>query len=220
MALDTFTNLQTAIAAELNRSDLAAVVPDFITRFEAKARRELRDWLRTTLSVTNVTGDYAVAATGAEVLGVSYHDGTNGAHNFPLDLVSREQYQNLMDAQAIPVSTPGQVCYVDKDVQTGTTTLRFWPPVTATGPIANLLIEVVGYLPALGVSQATNALLRDAPDAYLAGSCAEAAKYLQHDERVAIWSADRDAAFRSLRIATERQLYGGAPRPRALARVF
>lgn len=220
MALDTYTNLQTAVGAELARSDLAAFVPDFITRFEAKARRALRDWYRTTILLTNTTGDVALAATVSDVLSVARNDGTSGAHNFSLDLISRDDYQRWMESESIPSSTAGQLCYLDLDVTTGLTTLRFWPPATASGPIANLKVEVVGYIPALSATQTTNALLRDAPDAYLYGSCAEAAKYLQHDERIPVWTGERDAAFKELRIQTERRLYGGAPRRVTLPMVF
>jgi len=220
MALDSYVNLQAAVATELARSDLTGIIPDLIVRFEAKARRALRDWYRTTIPLTNVTGDTALAATVSDVLSVARNDGTSGAHNFPLDLISREDYQRWMESESIPSSTAGQLCYPDLDVTTGLTTLRFWPPATASGPIANLKVEVVGYIPALSASQTTNALLRDAPDAYLFGSCAEAAKYLQHDERIQTWSADRDAAFKELRIQTERRLYGGAPRRVTLPMVF
>lgn len=220
MALDTYTNLQLAIGAELNRSDLANVIPDLITRFEVRARRELRDWLRTTLTATNIVADYVVPVTVSDILSVNYNDGANGAHNFVLDLVDKEAYHGWMELQSRPVATPGQVCYPDVDVDGNTTTLRFWPPATASGPIANLKIEVIKYLPALAAGQATNALLREAPDCYLNGSCAEAEKYLQHDERLAVWSAERDAAFKGLRILTERRLYGGAPRRKTFSRVF
>jgi hypothetical protein len=220
MALGTYTDLQTAVAAELNRSDVAQFIPDFITRFEAKAKRSLREWLRATLTLTNVTADTVLAATVGDVLSVAYNDGTSGAHNFILDVVSREDYQRWMESQSIPSSTAGQLVYVDFDADAGTTTLRFWPSATASGPIANLKVEYVKILPALSATQTTNALLREAPDAYLYGACAEAAKYLQHDERIAVWSAERDAAFTELRILTERRLYGAHPRRVSLPRVF
>lgn len=220
MALDTYANLQLAVIAELNRGDLSGVIPDFITRFEAKARRALRDWYRTTIALTNVQGDTALAATVSDVLSVARNDGTSGSHNFPIDLVSREDYQRWLESESAISSTAGQLCYLDLDVTTGLTTLRFWPPASASGPIPNLKVEVVGYIPALSASQTTNALLRDAPDAYLFGSCAEAAKYLQHDERIPIWEGQRDAAFKELRIQTERRLYGGAPRRVTLPMVF
>ena len=220
MSLDTYANLQLAVGVELNRSDLTAVIPDFITRAEARFRRELRDWLRTTIALTNVTADTALAATVSDVLSVSYNDGAAGAHNFPLDLVSKEQYQNLMESQSSIRTPAGQVCYVDQDVVAGTTTIRFWPPAGSTAPIANLKVECVGFLPALSGTQTTNALLRDAPDLYLFGSLVEAASYLAHDERIPVWEDRVKDGMRSLRILTERRLYGGAPRPRQLARVF
>lgn len=220
MSLATYSDLQAAVAAELNRGDLSSQVPDFITRFEVKARRALKGWLRSTITATNVTADYTIPATVAEVIGANINDGTNGSHNFAIDLISKEAYQQFMEAESTGSSTAGQLAYPDVDVDAGTTVLRFWPPATTSGPIANLKIEIIKVLPSLSASQTTNALLRDAPDAYLWGSCLEAAKYLQHDERIPIWRDDLQAAFRELRIFTDRKLYGGAPRRKALPVVF
>lgn len=220
MALDSYANLQIAVGAELGRSDLTGVIPDLITRFEAKARRALKDWLRSTLTLTNTTADVVLAATVGDVLSVSRNDGTNGAHNYSLDIVTKDAYQGWMELESIPVATAGQLCYVDYDADAPTVTLRFWPPATATGPIANLKVEYIKILPALSATQTTNALLREAPDAYLFGSCAEAAKYLQHDERIGVWSSERDAALKELRILTERRLYGGHPHRVTLPMVF
>ena len=220
MALDTYANLQTAVADWLSKASLTAQIPDFITLAEARLRRELKDWLRTTLLATNVTADYALPATVQDVVGVSYNDGAAGAHNFPVDLISRTDYQTWMERDAGANTPAGQLAYPDVDVVTGITTLRFWPPATASGPIANLKITVAGYLPALSNANPTNALLRDAPDLYLFGALAESAPYLQHDERTAVWEARLVAGVKALRVSTERRLYGGAPRRREFARVF
>lgn len=220
MPLDTFTNLQSAIGAELNRSDLSGQIPDFITRFEVKARRALHDWLRTSVTATNVTADYTLPATVSDVLSVNINDGTNGSHNYVMDLIDKGQYQSFMEQDSSGSSTAGQAVYPDVDVDAGTTVLRFWPPATTTGPIANLKVEVVKVLPSLSASQTTNALLREAPDLYLYGSLVEAGNYLQHDERIPGWIAARDQGFRDLRILTQRRLFGGAPRRHQLPVVF
>ena len=220
MALDSYAALQTVVADWLNKSSLTAQIPDFITLAEVRLRRELKDWLRTTLLATNVTADYQLPATVQDVVGVSYNDGAAGAHNFPVDLISRTDYQTWMERDAGANTPAGQLAYPDLDVSTGITTLRFWPPATTTGPIANLKINVDGYLPALSGSNPTNALLRDAPDIYLFGALAESAPYLQHDERLATWEARLAAGVKALRVSTERRLYGGAPRRREFARVF
>src|SRR5690348_12734157 len=221
MPLDgTYGGLQLSVADWLNKTSLTAQIPDFIALAEARLRRELKDWLRTTLTATNVTGDYTLPGTVQDVLGVYYNDGTSGAHNFDLDLINRTDYHTWMERQSIPSSTAGQLCYPDLDVVTGLTTLRFWPPATPTGPIANLGISVAGYLPALSGSNPTNSLLRDAPDIYLFGALAESAPYLLHDERLPLWEARLAAGVKALRISSERRLYGGAPRRREFARVF
>jgi len=220
VALDTYANLQLAVIDWLIKPSLTAQIPDFITLAEVRLRRELKDWLRTTLLATNVTADYQLPATVQDVVGVSYNDGAAGAHNFPVDLISRIDYQTWMERDAGANTPAGQLAYPDLDVSTGITTLRFWPPATVTGPIANLKISVDGYLPALSGSNPTNALLRDAPDLYLFGALAESAPYLQHDERLQVWEARLSAGVKALRVSTERRLYGGAPRRREFARTF
>lgn len=220
MSLDTYANLQTAIGAELGRSDLTGVIPDLITRFEAKARRSLKEWLRTSITATAVTADYLLPVTVSDVLSVNINDGVSGAHNYAMDTITKDEYQTFMESASIASSTPGQVCYPDVDVDAGTTTLRFWPPATVSGPIANLKVEIVKVLPALSATQTTNALLREAPDLYLSGSLVEAEKYLMHDERVPLWKEDRDQGFKELRILTDRRLAVGLPRRPMLPRVF
>jgi hypothetical protein len=218
MAITTYAELKTALGNWLNRADLSDRLPEFIALAEARFRRDLRDWLRFSVSLTNLTGDTLLAATVSEVLGVAMNDGPSGANNYALDLVTREEYQRFLHADA-NVGSPTRV-FPDFDADAGTTTLRFWPPASASAPVANLRVEAVKVLPALSDSQTTNALLREAPDVYLKASLAEAAEYLMHDERVAMWQAEATAGIRGLRIQSERRLYGGTPRPRPLPVVF
>jgi hypothetical protein len=221
VALDgTYSGLLASIADWLNKSSLTAQIPDFVVLAEARLRRELKNWLRTTVVASNITADYAVPGTVQDVVGVSYNDGAAGAHNFPVDLISDTDYQTWMERNAGAATPPGQLCFPELDVVAGTTILRFWPPATVTGPIANLKIKVAGYLPALSNSNPTNGLLRDAADVYLYGALAESSLYLQHDERLAVWEARLSAGVKALRVSTERRLYGGAPRRREFARTF
>jgi len=62
MAISTYSNLQTAIATWLNRSDLTSVIPDFITLAEERISRDIRarrqvvnTTLTTTANVQSVT---------------------------------------------------------------------------------------------------------------------------------------------------------------------
>lgn len=216
--ITTYAELQAACANWLDRADLVSRIPEFIALFEGRARRELREWLTTTVSLTNVTGDSTLAATVESVLGVALNDGAGGAYNHPLDLIGFQDYHDRMGGNPA-VRAPVQAVYVEVDEDAETTVLRWYPPVSAASPIDAVSVLAVGYLPSLAVS-ATNRLLDVAPDAYLYGSLVEAAEYLAHDERVPRWEQRTAQALAALKLQTERKRFGGQPRPRRLPVVF
>lgn len=220
MSVTTYDELKASIASWANRDDLdATIIPDWIAFFEARARRELRDWLTSTVSLTNLTGDTALAATVEEVVSVAYNDGAGGVRNAPLDLLSFEDYHQRMACDSA-VRAPVQGVYLDRDEVANTYTLRFYPPVSAASPLAKLAVLAVGVLPSLGASQASNRLLAVAPQLYVKGALVEGAEFLEHDERVPLWMDEVSKGFRALKLQTERKRTGGSPRPAALARVF
>jgi len=218
MALSTYAELKATMTRWLVRSDLTADIPDFIALFEGRARRELREWLHTTISATNLTTNYVVAATVDIVLGVAYNDGAGGVRNGPLDLIGFEDYHARMACDAT-VRQPVQAVFVDRDEVANTTTLRFYPPVSVSAPLSAIALDVIGYLPALSDSATTNRLLAVAPDAYLYGALLESAPFLQHDERIPIWQSRCDEALQGLTMHTERKLQSGN-RPMRFERVF
>lgn len=220
MSVTNYTELLASVASWANRDDLdATVIPDWIAFFEARARRELRDWLTSTVSLTNLTGDTALAATVEEVISVAYNDGAAGVLNAPLDLLSFEDYHQRMACDS-SVRAPVQGVYLDRDEVADSYTLRFYPPVSAASPLANLAVLAVGVLPSLGASQATNRLLAVAPEAYIKGSLIEGAEYLEHDERIQVWKGEVADIFHGLRLQTERKRTGSYPRPVRLPVVF
>jgi len=219
VTIASYTDLQTACGTFLNRTDLAGAIPDFIALFEARAKRELREWLTFTVTATNLTTDYMLPATVSDVIGVWHNDGPSGAHNRPIHLITGEEYHLWMESSSSAGSLV-ELVYVDYDADAPATVLRFYPPASSTGPLANLKVEAVKVLPALSASQTTNALLREAPDAYLYGSLAESAPYLQHDERLPMWEARTKEVIRDLRILSERRRFGALPRARLARTVF
>src|ERR1700744_4538937 len=70
MALDgTYTGLQASIASWMNRTDLAAVIPDFVTVVESRIARDLRlrnQIITTTLSATAGVESVALPADWLE----------------------------------------------------------------------------------------------------------------------------------------------------------
>lgn len=223
MALDTYTNLKTAVADWLNRSDLTSAIPDFITLAEAQMRRDLKQYLTSSFTKAAAAADLDVDATAtyevAEVLGVAMNDGAGGTYNHPLLPIDRDTYQQLMSNDST-VRAPTRFYFVDRDQDSQTTTLRFYPPLSATNTI-NIRVAVVKQLQALAsAAGGVNAVLTLAPDAYLFGTLLQAAKYLEHDSRVPMWKDDYASAIKGLRIQGDRQQYGGTPRYRRLPRVM
>jgi hypothetical protein len=212
MAINSYSELQDAVSNWLNRTDLSVRVPEFIALAEARFRRELREWLRTSIALTNITGDTALAATVDAVLGVAYADGTR---HHSLGLLTWNDYHEWM-ARDASVRSPAAGVYVDRDEMAGTTTLRFYPPASAGSPITAVSVYCVGYLPALRDSAPTNRLLAVASDVYLFGSLAESAPYLQHDERLGMWESRAAQGIKGLIMQTERKMFGGQPRPAKL----
>src|SRR5881397_2869705 len=137
MSITSYAELQASCATFLNRSDLTDRIPEFIALFEARAKRELKEWLTTTVTASNLTADYTLPVTVADVLGVWLNDGPSGAHNRPLHMITGEEYHAWMEQDAT-AGTPADLVFVDYDADAPATILRFYRPASATGPIANL----------------------------------------------------------------------------------
>lgn len=205
MALTTYTELKASLADWLNRSDLTAAIPDFISLAEAQIERQLR----TRQMIVRATASFAAAA----------EYGTT-----PDDFLETKSIK----LQTNPV-TPLTFQTIDAmDQLSNTTYLSSGKPLyfSIVGgqirllpiPDAAYTAELVYYakLSKLSSSVATNFLLTQAPDVYLYGSLLQAAPYLQFDERIPVWSSLYQAGLEQLQIADDRgATSGGALMARA-----
>ena len=82
MALDSYSNLKTAVANYLNRTDLTSYLDDFIDLTEARHARELR--LRPTIIITttNATGGNNKIPLPSDYLQFVYVQLNSGSKNF------------------------------------------------------------------------------------------------------------------------------------------
>lgn len=178
MALDTFTNLKASIADWLNRSDLTAVIPDFIRLVEADLNRTLkgRD-MRTTLAVTfDDTGSLALPSDFVRPVSLTLE---TDAYSWPVEVKS---YEYVIQKRAQLVSGPPRyAAVVGSDLITA-------PIADTTTGYAGTLIYDQSLAP-LSASNATNWALAAHPDVYLFGALSHAAPYLKDDERIPIWES-------------------------------
>lgn len=175
MALDTYANLQTSVADWLNRTDLTAAIPDFIALAEAEMKRRIRKWTVRSTSYT-VNAARVAAPTDCSVpRSIRLITGT-ASLDTPLRLGTIEMLNERKARSAGVTGRPDTVAFVDG---------YFY---FAPEPDQSYTAEVFYFstLTALATAS-TNAVLTEAPDAYLFGALMHAEPYLEHDERVPVW---------------------------------
>lgn len=198
MALTTYSELQSAVADWLLRTDLTAVIPDFITLAEADIERKVRHYkMEARLAVSYDARFEDVPSDWLETITLYLEDAT-GPHQ--VDLISRAE---MMDRRYQSNDTGGRPCFYAMAGEQFE--LLPTPDEAYTGEL--LYIQ---RIPALSVAVPTNWLLDTAPDAYLYGALIQSAPYLKDDERIPVWAAAYANAIDGLNQASSASKYSGS----------
>jgi hypothetical protein len=207
VALSTYTELKAAVADWLNRTDLTTPIVDFISLAEAEMKRRLRRATESTtiyISAGNMNGPSDMAEPIALRLSTA-----NGYSDIPLRLCTPEM---LWERRAREGTTgrPTDYAYFDGQLQ--------FAPVPDQSYDGILLYYQ--QLTPLSGSNETNAVLTEAPDAYLFGALLQATPYVEHDERIAVWQMKFDTSIEQLNDMRARESYGAGPKESRLPVVF
>jgi len=190
MAISTYTELKAAIADYLARSDLTSAIPDYVTLCEAKLNRELHCRQMEVRATTTVD----TASTSPEFITLpNYFQAmrwirlSSVAGKPRLEYMSPTQLTEFRYGGANASGRPLKFTILASEIELCPT------------PDENYTVEMVyrRYIPALSGNE-TNWLLTLAPDVYLYGALMEAAPYLQHDERIPVWSNGFNGAIAAL----------------------
>ena len=203
MALTTYTELKASVADWLNRSDLTAAIPDFISLAEAQIERTLRT--RQMIVRANASFNVEFGATPADFLEVRSFklSGTNPPT--PLSFMTID----ALDAESTKFTASGRPKFF------GVVGGQFRLVPT---PDTNYATELTYYakLSKLSASVASNFILSASPDIYLYGALLQAAPYLQDDNRISVWATLYERALNDLQTADDRaSTSGGALLTRA-----
>jgi hypothetical protein len=188
MAITTYSELQSAAATWLIRSDLSARIPEFITLAEARLNRVLRmrrAEAEASLTATPSSRSISLPATFAEPLNLwLIRDGDREALHF--------RDPNLMEAQ----DESGEPEYWGIDSAN----------VVFERPCDQAYSFVLRYLAKFALSDAspTNALLTDAPDVYLFATLCEAGPFLRDDTLLASFEGKLSRAIREVNAKEHR----------------
>jgi len=197
MSITSYSELQTAVSNWLDRSDLTAIIPDFITLAETRIGRKLR--------VRAVEG----RATTPMVAGQEYY-------SVPTDFLECRNIQiNTNPVNVLEYLTPEQM---DKEYPSSATGVPAAFTVIGTEfqlkPIPNstdnLEIDYYKKLSALSNSNTSNWLITHAPDLLLYGSLIEAEAYLVNDPRIPIWKAGFEQAMAEFNQQDQRGRHSGS----------
>lgn len=187
MNFDTYANLKSAIADELNRSDLTVQIGGFIRLAEVQVERQLR--VRQMLATSTVAVDAVTKSLPADFLEaramVLLTNPTQPVDFTPLDDLITE---NPIAGRPTKFTVEGS-------------SFRF-----NRTPDAAYQARLSYYqtIPRLSDANTTNWLLSKAPDVLFYGALVNSAPYLKDDARVAIWAQFFQGAIDALSVEDDR----------------
>lgn len=196
MALDTYSNLKTAVGNWLNKSNLTSYIPDFISITEADFGRKLRTKdLETsgTDTFSTSTLDLSSVLTRYKELKMVYV--ANASEYWIQNYVSPDQF-----FQMHADTTTGQ----PRDYTLVGDTMYFGP---APDSSYTWVIWYTQSIQALSDSNATNSILTNHPDIYLYGALTAAEPFLKNDARLPVWKSLYEEAIESANQQNIRRYY-------------
>jgi hypothetical protein len=188
MAITTYSELKTSIANWLNRDDLTAVIPDFISLAEARIARDLRHWKQEKRVTANMDERY---------------------ENLPNDWLEIQQVQLTTGGKITSVSSSQMETYRANSNTSGKPKyMRLTADQIELYPTPDAAYEVTmqyyARIPALTDLEPENWLLRDAPDVLLYGSLVQSAPYLVDDQRTTLWAGLYQSAIDALNTESQK----------------
>lgn len=196
--ITTYSDLKTAVANYLARTDLTDQIPDFIRFAEIRLRRDLRIRQMLKTVTTSTTGGDNTVELPADFLEIrDFIVQTNPVQ--PLDYMS----PSLFSRNSRRTESGKPIDY----------TIMATDFMLAPIPDTAYTLEMIYYAAPtfLSTSNTTNVFINNAPDALLYGSLLEAEPYIMNDARLQTWSSMYGRAIEALRTSDERSQYSGVP---------
>ena len=200
MALSTYSELKTAIANWLNRSDLTTeIASDFIVLTEADFNSKLR--IRKMIKTTSITIDSETESMPSDFLQVRDFFITQGGTKFPLKYITPAQTDEIKGSST--TGMPSTYTILGDNFRFAPT-----PASSYTGTL-----NYYAKFEALSDSNTSNFILASHPAIYLYGSLYHAANFLGGVEpaRLQQWQGMYTTAMERLERNDREDQYGNAP---------
>lgn len=194
----TYSDLKTAIANYLARTDLTDQIPDFIRFAEIRLRRELRiRQMLKTVTTSTTGGDNTVELPSDFIEIRDFIVQTNPVQ--PLDYMSPSLFSR--NSRRAESGKPIDYTIMANDF------------LLAPIPDSAYTLEMIYYASPtfLSDSNTSNVFIANCPDALLYASLMEAEPYIMNDARIATWGTMFNRAIETLKVSDERSQYSGVP---------
>ena len=197
MAISTYTELKASIANFLNRDDLTATIPDFISLAESSINTNIRHWRMETRAETTIDSQFT-GVPSDWLSTIRFHLEADGTTS--LDFMSLSTIQAARSARDDATGTP-------TNYSLNSSQFELMP--TPDGAYSSILMYYA-KVPTLSDSNETNWLLTHYPDIYLYGALLHSAPYLKEDERAQTWAALYTAAVERVNNASSKSTTSGS----------
>ena len=191
----TYSELKTAIANYLNRSDLTSDIDTFIDNTEAELNRRLRTKDMIKRATATADSQYLTVPTDwLEAINVEIT-----ANNFsPLFQQSIESLDVYRKANNNSTGQPVYYAMVDDSIE------------LAPSPDSSYTLQLTYYakISALSDSNTSNFVSASHPDVYLYGALKHASIYLMEDERIPMFTQQFEKALEEMRLEQEKSAFG------------
>lgn len=198
MAISTYSELKTAVANWINRTNLTSYVPDFIALGEARVYRECAR-IRGTETAVN-----SVIASGVIAVPTDYHSMKHlYIDNTPVQFLKRKTAAWIYENYPVR-SSDNMPKYFAEDAGN----IIFGPY-----PDSDYTVKGTYYkrLPALSDSNTTNWFLTNAPGLILFASLEEAEPFMKNDDRIELWQGKYGQLKQALLDEEATEQFSGGP---------
>ena len=199
MSLDTYTDLQTAIARWLDRSDLTGLISDFIELAEDQMNRDLRVMAMETQVTIPIVGDtYPLP------------DGFLEMRNIFVDGNPRRKLR-FLSPEALTLSFPYQNESPTEAYTIKNSNIVIAPPNEGTlSNSQNIIVDYYKRFDKLSATNTTNWLTQNAFDLLLFSGLSEANSYLLNQTAFEVWQARYQNSLERLNTTHENARFSGA----------
>lgn len=194
MAITTYTELLTAAANWLSRSDLTSRIPEFVTLAQAQINRDIRaNAMETKNASISIDAEYEDVPT--DFLQARDFYVTSYSPRYALQYLPGDAMTNLY-------SSSGRI----KFYSVAGRQFRFGP--SPDGTYTATLNYYAKPATLATTTQETNSLFPANVDLYLYATLMQASAFIQNDPRVPLWKAAYDEAVAKINDEAARQRWG------------